>query len=186
MSALRCTPTPLDGLLLVQRHAHEDARGSFSRLFDADALASVGWNAGVAQVNHSINTARGTVRGMHYQLTPWAEKKLVSCVRGRIWDVAVDLRRGSPTFLRWHAQELSAHLGVALLVPEGCAHGFQALCDEAEIIYCHSAPFVPGSQAGVHPCDPRLSIDWPLPVQRLSQRDNQWPDLGADFSGIDP
>ncbi len=172
-------------MLQVQRQAHRDARGSFSRLFDADALAFVGWTAALAQVNHSINTARGTVRGLHYQLAPRAEKKLVSCVRGRIWDVAVDLRRGSPSFLRWHAQELSAQSGVALLIPEGCAHGFQALCDDAEIIYCHSAPFAPEFQAGVHPCDPRLAIDWPLPVQRLSPRDGRWPALGADFLGVD-
>lgn len=185
MSTLTCMPTPLAGVLQVQRQAHGDARGSFSRLFDADTLALVGWTAAVAQVNHSINTARGTVRGLHYQLAPWAEKKLVSCVRGQIWDVAVDLRRGSPTFLRWHAQELSAQSGLALLIPEGCAHGFQALCDDAEIIYCHSAPFMPEAQAGAHPCDPRLAINWPLPVQRLSPRDTEWPALGADFNGFE-
>ena len=185
MSELRCTPTLLAGVLQVHRQAHADARGSFSRLFSADALAAAGWTVPLAQVNHSVNTARGTVRGLHYQLAPWAEVKLVSCVRGCIWDVALDLRRDSPTFLRWHAQELSAQTGVALLVPPGCAHGFQALSDDAEIIYCHSAPFVPDAQAGVHPCDPRLGIDWPLPVQRLSQRDADWPALGADFTGVD-
>lgn len=185
MSELLCTPTALAGVLRVQRRAHADDRGSFTRLFSADTLAEVGWRAPLAQVNHSVNTARGTVRGLHYQYLPWAEKKLVSCVRGRVWDVAVDLRRGSPTFLRWHAQELSASNGIALLVPEGCAHGFQALSDDAEIIYCHSAPYVPHAQGGAHPCDPRLAITWPLPVQRLSQRDADWPALGADFTGVD-
>jgi dTDP-4-dehydrorhamnose 3,5-epimerase len=186
VNTLHCTPTALEGVLQVQRQIHADARGSFSRLFCAHELASVGWTGPLVQVNHSVNTARGTVRGMHFQHAPWAERKLVSCVRGRIWDVAVDLRRGSPTFLRWHAQELSAQAGIALLIPQGCAHGFQALSDDAEIIYCHSAAFVPEAQSGVHPCDPRLAITWPLPVQRLSQRDAQWPALAPDFAGVEP
>lgn len=185
MSELTYIATPLAGVMQVRRHAHVDARGSFCRLFDADTLASMGWTAAVAQVNHSVNTALGTVRGMHYQMAPWAEKKLVSCVRGRIWDVAVDLRRGSPSFLHWHGQELSAQSGVALLIPEGCAHGFQALSDDAELIYCHSAPFVPQAQAGLHPCDPRLAIQWPLAVQRLSLRDAGWSPLGSDFDGVE-
>lgn len=184
MRELHCIPTALAGVFQVQRQAHADARGSFTRVFCMAELAESGWNSPVAQINHSINTARGTVRGLHYQLAPWAEKKLVSCVRGRVWDVAVDLRRDSPTFLRWHAQELSAQSNVALLIPEGCAHGFQALSDDAELVYCHSAPYAPEAQAGAHPCDPRLAIDWPLPVQRLSQRDADWPALESGFTGV--
>lgn len=184
VSHLHCTPTALAGVWVVHRQAHVDARGSFARLFSAAELSGVGWSGALAQVNHSRNTGRGTVRGLHYQSAPWAEKKLVSCVRGRIWDVAVYLRRSSPTFLQWHGQELSADTGVALLVPEGCAHGYQALSDDAEIVYCHSAPYVPQAQAGVHPCDPRLRIDWPLPVQRLSQQDADWPPMSPDFSGV--
>lgn len=184
MTELRCTPTSLAGVLQVHRQAHADARGSFARIFCASELAHVGWNGPVAQINHSVNNARGTVRGLHYQVAPWAEQKLVSCVRGRIWDLAVDLRRDSPSFLLWHAQELSAASGVALMIPQGCAHGFQALSEDAEIIYCHSAPYVPQAQAGLHPCDPRLAIDWPLPVRRLSQRDGSWPFLQIDFKGL--
>ena len=184
MSALHYTPTKLAGVVQVRRQIHADTRGSFARLFCADELAAVGWTGPVAQVNHSVNTARGTVRGLHYQLAPWAEMKLVSCVRGRVWDVAVDLRRDSPTFLHWFAQELSAQSGGALLVPQGCAHGYQALSDDAEIVYCHSMPFAPQAQAGVHPSDQRLAIDWPLPVQGLSQRDAEWPVLADDFAGV--
>ena len=110
--------------------------------------------------------------------------RLVTRMRGRVWDVAVDLRRDSTTFLHWHAQELSAQSGVALLIPQGCAHGFQTLCDDAEIIYCHSTPYAPQSQAGLHPCDSQLAIDWPLPIQRLSPRDAEWPALAADFAGL--
>lgn len=184
MSALHCTPTELAGVWQVRRQAQTDARGSFVRIFCAAELVEVGWTGPVAQVNHSATTARGTVRGLHYQLAPWADMKLVSCVRGRVWDVAVDLRRDSPTFLRWHAQELSAQAGVALLIPKGCAHGYQALDDDAELIYCHSAPYSPQAQDGVHPSDPRLAIKWPLPVQQLSPRDATWALLSADFKGV--
>jgi len=184
VSELLCTPTKLAGVVQVRRQAHADARGVFTRIFCADELAGVGWTGPVAQINHSVNTARGTVRGLHYQLAPWAEMKLVSCIRGQVWDVAVDLRRDSPTFLHWHAQELSAQFGVALLIPQGCAHGFQALSDDAEIVYCHSMPYAPQAQGGAHPCDSRLAIAWPLPVQRLSQRDADWPAMAADFTGV--
>lgn len=184
MSALHCTPTALAGVWQVRRQAQSDARGAFARIFCAAELQEVGWIGPVAQVNHSVTTARGTVRGLHYQLAPWADMKLVSCVRGRVWDVAVDLRRDSPTFLRWHAQELSSLADVALLIPQGCAHGYQALGDDAELLYCHSAPYRPQAQGGVQACDPRLAIDWPLPVQLLSPRDAYWPPLAADFTGV--
>ncbi len=184
MSELLCTPTMLAGVTQVRRLAHADTRGAFARIFCAAELAGVGWTGPVAQVNHSVNTTRGTVRGLHYQLAPWGEMKLVSCVRGRIWDLAVDLRRDSPTFLQWHAQELTAQSGVALLLPQGCAHGFQALSDDAEIVYCHSMPYAPQAQAGIHPFDARLAIHWPLPVQGLSQNDANWPALTADFLGV--
>ncbi len=186
MSGLCCTPTALSGLMRIERQTHADARGSFARLFCAQELAQVGWSVPVAQINHSVTSGRGTVRGLHYQLPPCAEMKLVSCVRGRVWDVAVDLRRDSPTFLRWHAQELAPDTGVALLLPHGCAHGFQVLSDEAEIVYCHSAPYAPQAQRGVHPSDPGLAIAWPLPVQRLSHGDATWPLLARDFAGVDP
>lgn len=186
MSELQVASTPLAGVMLVRRRPHLDTRGSFARLFCADELAAAGWVAPVAQINHSATAARGTVRGLHYQLPPHAEKKLVSCVRGRVWDVAVDLRRDSPTFLQWHAQELSPDNGCALLVPEGCAHGFQALSHDAELIYCHSQAFAPDAQQGIHPSDARLCIDWPLAVGLLSPRDAEWPALTAEFAGVAP
>jgi dTDP-4-dehydrorhamnose 3,5-epimerase len=125
------------------------------------------------------------VRGLHYQRAPYAEMKLVSCTRGAVWDVAVDLRAGSPTFLRWHAERLSADEGTALLVPEGCAHGFQALVDDVELVYCHSAAYVLEAEGGLHAQDPRLAIDWPLPVEGLSARDASHPPIGGDFRGVD-
>lgn len=183
---LKLLTTPLAGVMLVCRQRHPDNRGTFARLFCAEALESAGWSGPIAQINHSVTASRGTVRGLHYQQAPFAEMKLVSCVRGEVWDLAVDFRQGSPTFGHWHAQVLSPESGVAMLIPQGCAHGFQALSDDAEIVYCHSMSYAPQAQAGAHPCDPRLAIDWPLPVQRMSQRDTDWPALAADFSGVLP
>jgi dTDP-4-dehydrorhamnose 3,5-epimerase len=184
MSELELSPTPLAGVMQVRRRIHPDARGLFARVFCADALATAGWAGPLAQVNHSVTAVRGTVRGLHYQRAPFSEMKLVSCVRGAVWDVAVDLRRGSPTFLQWHAQTLSQQSGCAMLIPPGCAHGFQALSDDTELLYCHSAPYAPQAQGGVSPADPRLAIAWPLTVHSLSDRDAAFAWLDADFSGV--
>src|SRR3954471_20029197 len=139
MSNLRVSDLPLRGLKLVERERREDARGFLSRLFDAGELAQAGWTGGIAQVNHTKTTGSGTVRGMHFQLPPHADTKLVSCLRGEVWDVAVDLRAESPTFMHWHAERLSASNGRAMLIPAGFAHGFQSLEDDVELVYCHSA-----------------------------------------------
>jgi dTDP-4-dehydrorhamnose 3,5-epimerase len=168
-------PLGLQGLVVVQRQRLADARGSLSRLFCAQELATAGWVWPVAQINHTVTLRRGAVRGMHYQSPPHAEAKLVSCLRGAVWDVAVDLRRGSPTFLRHCALELSADNGTALLIPPGFAHGFQALSDGVELLYLHSADHAPGFEAGLHPQDPALAVAWPLEVTQLSERDRSHP-----------
>lgn len=175
MNRLQVTDTPLAGLKLVRRQRLGDARGFLSRLFCAGELAAAGWPGPVAQVNHSLSARAGTVRGLHWQRPPHAEAKLVSCLRGSVWDVAVDLRAGSATFGRWHAQLLAAGNGCALLIPAGFAHGFQALEDGAELLYCHSAAFAATAEAGIHPLDDRLAIGWPLPVTGLSARDAALP-----------
>jgi dTDP-4-dehydrorhamnose 3,5-epimerase len=182
--SLRITELPLEGLRRVQRTLLADDRGVFSRLFCAQELAPAGWTGPVAQINHSLTRARGTVRGLHYQRPPHTEMKLVSCVRGEVWDVAVDLRAGSPTFLRWHAEHLSAAEGTAVLIPPGFAHGFQAVSDEAELVYCHSTAYAPQAEAGLHARDVRLSINWPLPVHGLSPRDAAFEWLKPDFMGV--
>ena len=184
MSALHFTATGLPGLHRVQRRLNTDDRGHFARLFDLEALQTLGWHGGVAQVNHSATRYAGTVRGLHLQRPPHAEWKLVSCVRGRVWDVGVDLRQNSPTFLHWHAETLDADQGLALLLPPGVAHGFQALSDEAELVYVHSQPHRPDHDSGVHPLDPRLALPWPLPPIRLSAKDQAWPALDNDFQGV--
>ena len=180
-----CTPLAIPGVVAVQRQRIGDARGSLSRVFCAGELAAAGWTWPVAQINHTHTVRAGTVRGMHYQRPPHAEAKLVTCLRGRVWDVAVDLRAGSPTFLHWCAQELSAENLTALLIPLGCAHGFQALTDDAELLYLHSAAYAPQAEGGLRPTDPRLGIAWPLPISELSARDAGHALLGASFTGLD-
>ena len=178
MSRFITTALPLAGLTLVQRQYLQDARGAFARLFCAQELAACGWSGPIAQINHSRTRTQGSVRGLHYQKAPHAEIKLVSCLRGAVWDVAVDLRADSPTFLHWHAQILSADNACALLIPQGFAHGFQALTDDVELLYCHSAAHAPAFEAGLHAQDARLAIAWPLPVAALSPRD-------AALAGVD-
>lgn len=184
MSRFAIEHTPLPGLRLVQRQRLGDARGFLSRLFCAEELREAGWIQPIAQINHTCTAKRGTVRGLHYQQPPHAEAKLVSCLRGEVWDVAVDLREGSPTFLHWHAARLSAENGQALLIPEGFAHGFQAMCDGVEMLYCHSAAYNSGAERGLSARDPRLAIDWPLRIADLSERDAGHAFIGADFKGV--
>lgn len=185
MSRLTLHPLPLDGLVRLTRQRLADPRGHFSRLFCADTLGAA-WPGPIAQINHSHTARRGTVRGLHFQHPPHAEAKLVSCLHGRVFDVAVDLRAGSPTFLHWHGEVLDAELGTALLIPRGFAHGFQALSDGAELLYCHSAAYNPQAEGGLAPLDPRLAIAWPLPPVELSARDLQHPPIRADFQGLVP
>lgn len=177
---------PLAGLKRVTRQRLGDHRGFLSRLFCSNELAQAGWHNPIAQINHAYTAALGTVRGMHFQRPPEAEMKLVSCIRGEVWDVAVDLRRGSPTFLSWHAEPLSAVNGHALLIPEGFAHGFQAITDDVELLYCHSAAYSPSADAGLNPRDPALAIHWPLAIANISARDAQHPMLDTHFQGLNP
>lgn len=183
MSRLTVTSLPLPELKLVTRAQLGDSRGFFSRLFCAEELHAAGWNEPIAQINHTYTARRGTVRGMHYQREPHAETKLVTCLHGEVWDVAVDLRADSPTYLRWHAERLSVANGNALLIPRGFAHGFQALTDGVELLYCHSEPYVAELEDGIHAEDPKLSIAWPLPVCGLSPRDSGLRFLGESFLG---
>jgi dTDP-4-dehydrorhamnose 3,5-epimerase len=184
MSRFTITDTPIAGLKIVERQHVGDARGFLARLFCADELATAGWHKPIAQINHTATQQQGSVRGLHFQRPPHAEMKLVSCLRGAIWDVAVDLRAGSPTFLQWHARELSADNHCALLIPEGFAHGFQTLCDDCELIYLHSTPYTPAAEAGLQARDPSLAIAWPLAFTGFSDRDAQHPLLSPQFKGL--
>jgi dTDP-4-dehydrorhamnose 3,5-epimerase len=182
----RFTVTELmpDGPRLVVRHPFADARGSFARLFCDEDLARAGWRWPIRQANHSITRQAGSIRGMHFQHPPHAEAKLVMCLRGAVCDVAVDVRAGSPTLLRWAMHELSADNGAAMLIPPGFAHGFQTLGGDAELLYFHSAPYVQDAEHGLHPLDPRLAVAWPRAVTVMSDRDAARPYLAAGFEGV--
>lgn len=185
-SALKFEPTPLSGLAVVYGQPRVDERGRFVRVFCAQEFAALRAGLRFVQVNLSRTTQRGTVRGMHFQRGPAADAKLVRCVHGAVYDVAVDLRRGSPTFLRWIAVELSAEAENAVFVPEGFAHGFQARSDGAELLYLHTAAYAPECEAGVRYDDPRLAIEWPLPAAAVSVRDRSFPLVDDAFGGADP
>jgi len=184
MSRFQVNQTDLAGLLIIERQAIADARGNFSRLFCSEELREFGWPHPIAQINHTVTSRRGTVRGLHYQRPPHAEVKQVTCIRGEVWDVAVDLRRNSPTFLLWHAEKLSAENRRSLIIPPGFAHGFQALTDGVELIYFHSAAYAPEHEAGLDVRDLKLAISWPLPIAELSPRDQAHPAIEPGFKGV--
>jgi len=184
MNRFTVTNLPLDGMKRVQRQYLGDHRGFLTRLFCAEELAAAGWVKSISQINHTKTAKRGTVRGLHFQRQPFAEMKLVSCIRGEVWDVAVDLRTNSPTFLNWYAEVLSAENGSALLIPEGFAHGFQALTEDCEMLYCHSMPYSALSEFGLNPKDPFLNITWPLDISEMSTRDTAHLMINNDFEGV--
>ena len=184
MSEFFISDTPIQDLKVLQRKLIEDTRGSLSRIFCAAQLDIAGWGMPISQINHTVTKNRGTVRGLHFQRKPFAEMKLISCLRGKVWDVAVDLRKDSPTFLQWHAEELSSQNHRALLIPDGFAHGFQTMSDDCELLYMHSAPYTREAEAGIRPNDPRLQIPWPLEFYEISERDASHPLLNKQFEGI--
>lgn len=184
MNRFVATNLSMTGLKLIERQKIEDSRGFLSRIFCADELTAAGWTKPIAQINHTHTAKRGTLRGMHFQQPPHAEMKLISCIQGELWDVAVDVRAKSPTFLQWHAECLSADNGRAMLIPEGFAHGFQTLTDNVVLLYCHSLPYCPSAETGLNPLDPRLAINWPLPVTECSVRDKEHPLIGNTFTGV--
>jgi dTDP-4-dehydrorhamnose 3,5-epimerase len=168
--------TPLEGVCVVEPERIVDERGFFARTYDLEALGPV------VQMSTSFNARAGTLRGLHYQAEPHGEAKLVRCTRGAIWDVAVDLRRGSATRHGWHAVELNEDNGLALFVPPGLAHGFQTLTDATEVLYAMSTPYVADAARGVRWDDPAFGIDWPEPPSEgrtMSPRDASYPDVGA-------
>ena len=181
---MKLTPTSLEGMYVAESTAISDHRGAFARLYCERELAPALGSRRIVQVNHSRTGAVGVVRGMHLQNSPHAEMKFVRCLRGRVWDVAVDLRAGSRTLLQWHAEELTGENGRMMIIPEGCAHGFQVLAPESEMLYLHTAFYEPGSQLGFSCLDEKLKLRWPLPITDLSKQDSAHPFIAHDFGGI--
>lgn len=174
---MRFVPTALPGVVEVLLDPIVDERGSFARAYCEDEFAAAGLPLMGVQCNLSVNRWRGTLRGLHYQAAPAAETKLVRCVRGRMFDVAVDLRPDSPTFCRWIGVELDARHGNALFIPEGFAHGFITLADDTSVFYLMGARFSPGHGRGVRWDDPAFGIAWPEMPQHMSERDAAYPDF---------
>jgi dTDP-4-dehydrorhamnose 3,5-epimerase len=176
--------TPLLDLRVVQRRGLEDHRGFLSRFYCIEEFAELGMGKPIAQINHTLTRKKGAVRGLHFQYPPHAETKFVSCLKGEVFDVAIDLRRGSPTFLHWHGEVLSATNRKSLLIPEGYAHGFQALSDDCELIYLHTSTYHSESESALNVNDPMLAIAWPLAITEISDRDRNHQLLGQDFQGM--
>jgi len=169
--------TPLAGVYVLEPELHADHRGVFARTWCAQEMAAHGLDTRLAQSSISYNHRAGTLRGMHYQAAPHAEVKVVRCTAGAVFDVALDLRPGSPTRGQWTSVELSAENRRAMYLPEGVAHGMQTLVDGAELLYLISVPHVPESGRGVRWNDPAFGICWPLPVSEIAARDAQYPDF---------
>jgi dTDP-4-dehydrorhamnose 3,5-epimerase len=176
-------PTGISGPIEVLHDVRTDARGRFKRQYCEREFAAAGLKTNWVQVNHSVTLGAGTVRGLHFQRPPAAEAKLVSCPMGRAFDVAVDLRAGSPTFLQWAAIEISEYS--SFYIPAGFAHGFQALTDEVHLIYQHSASYVPEAEGGVRFDDPAIGVEWPLPAGTISERDRSFSLIDDEFEGIE-
>ena len=181
---MKLLPTKIEGVFIGEANLSIDHRGSFARLFCEQEWAPVIGERKIVQVNQSRTKTPGVIRGMHFQYPPHAEMKLVHCFKGRVWDVAVDLRSGSPTFLQWHAEELSSQNTRMLVIPEGCAHGFQVLEPDSEMLYLHTAFYTPEKEGGLAYDDPRLAIPWPLSIVGVSAHDKRHPPIPQNFSGI--
>ena len=172
---VNCTSSKLRGVSLINVSSHSDERGQFGRLFCFESLKGVGGFESVKQANHSLSLKQGTVRGLHFQRPPRAETKIVVCLTGAVFDVVLDLRRGSATFGGLMTTVLDANVGGGIVIPKGVAHGFQTLCNDTRLIYFHDADYAKALEGGVSPFDPELGIDWPLPVSTVSERDQSLP-----------
>ena len=167
----------LSGAYLIEDEPHKDERGEFARAFCSNEFSSLGLSSKFVQCNLCRNNIKGTLRGIHYQNFPMAEVKLVRCVKGSIYDVIVDLRKESPTYLQWHGEKLTDDNGLMLYVPKGFAHGYQTLEDNTSIHYMVSEFYAPEYEKGLHFQDPLLAIKWPIDVSNLSRKDACWPKL---------
>lgn len=177
-------PTFINGLYTIELDLFKDERGWFARIYCKEEFKKIGHSKEWVQLNHSFTKHKGIIRGMHYQHPPYSEVKLVRCISGAVYDVAIDLRKNSSTFLKWFGVELSAENKRMIYIPEGFAHGFQALTNDCEIIYHHTNFYTPGAEGGIRYNDPLIKINWPLPINGISERDKEHPYLSENFKGI--
>lgn len=184
MGKLVTRSTNIEGVFVIESQVHKDERGQFQRIFCDEELHEILGDRQIRQINLSKTARKGSIRGLHFQVSPFQEMKIIRCVKGRILDLGVDLRRNSPTFLKHFKLELTESNNFALVLPEGVAHGFQSLDDDVEMIYFHTQRYHPESEVGIPWDDPILAIDWPLPVSELSKRDQNHSYLTKDYKGL--
>lgn len=177
--------TPLPGACTIELEKRGDDRGFFARFYCSEEFGAQGLNTSFAQINNSLTGKRGTLRGMHYQMMPSAEVKIVRCIRGSLFDVILDLRPDSPTFGQWFGETLSADNRIMMYCPKGFAHGFITLEDDTEAFYLVSDPYAPDLERGIRYNDPRFGIEWPIQPLEISEKDNAWPDFDADWHGVE-
>jgi len=175
--------TLLKEAYIIEPEPFEDHRGRFSRIFCWNELKQIGFQKQLVQINHSVTRQKGAIRGMHFQRPPKAEIKMVKCVRGSVFDVIVDLRKGSETFLKWHGEVLSSENMKMMFVLEGFAHGFQTLEENSELLYFHTEFYSPEHEGGVRFDDPAFNISWPMEITDVSERDKNHPMLSKDVGG---
>ena len=185
MSRFVLHPTSINGLEIIERRPIGDSRGYLERLFCNETLKPLLQGKIIRQINRTLTQKKGAVRGLHFQFPKHAETKVVMCLKGKVWDVAVDLRRCSPTFLQHLTLLLTEDNHKSYLIPEGFAHGFQTLTPDCEMLYFHTADYNAESEGALNVCDPRLAINWPEPITELSDRDKSNSMLTDDFDGID-
>jgi dTDP-4-dehydrorhamnose 3,5-epimerase len=177
--------TPLDGACTVELEKRGDDRGFFARCFCEHEFAAHGLETCFVQINNSLNARKGTLRGLHYQLPPAAEVKVVRCVRGAMWDVIVDLRSHSPTYKKWFGADITAENRLMMYVPRGFAHAVLTLTDDAEALYLVSAFYAPEHERGLRWNDPAIGIEWPIEPAEISPKDANWPDFDPAFHGVE-
>lgn len=175
----------IEGVYVIEPIAHKDDRGVFTRIFCEDELREIFEENSIKQVNHSLTYKKGTVRGMHFQYAPNCEIKLVKCISGKVWDVVIDIRKNSPTFLQLYSIELSAENKKMIYIPKGFAHGFQTLEDDSELLYFHSNIYIPTNESALNIKDPLLNIKWPLDIIEISKRDEEHSFIDSYFKGIE-
>lgn len=181
---MKFVPTPLDGAYIVELEPFYDERGFFARTYCKNEFSAIGHDKEFVQFNHSMTLEKGTLRGMHFQVPPSAEVKLIRCIRGKVYDVIADIRKNSPTFLAHFGIVLSEENLKMIYVPEGFAHGFQTLADNSQMIYHHTAYYNPSNERGLRYNDPALGINWPLPCKNLTEKDKKYPLINNKFKGI--
>jgi dTDP-4-dehydrorhamnose 3,5-epimerase len=181
---MKILENPFQNAFVLQVEPYVDHRGKFARTYCQNELKQIGHYKQIVQINHSLTRRRGAIRGMHFQYPPKAEIKMVSCLHGSVFDVIVDLRRHSSTFLEWYGEILSAENHKMMYVPEGFAHGFQTLEENTELLYLHTEFYSPEHEGGLVYNDPMLSIEWPLETTEISEKDQKYPLLSEAFEGI--